>query len=615
MWMQETKRALRGNLESLLFIGAATAYFLWFSWPLAWAGSENLRLVYAFDLDEAMNLALVADAVGQGTLRLDFAVYGLLYFNIALIPLLLANAFVQLSEQNIVVVLRLLATAFAIGTSAITFLLARRYWGSWAGWLAGFLLAVVPITFVRMSAVSHPDVPQLFFLVLSLYCCCRLGEDGRKRWLMGASVFAALAFATKYSGVFLLPLIWGVGVGKSLSNSENRPTGPSVTQFTRALRYVTAGMGLIVILIGIFSTPGVAARFVTVDGTINDPLILEALSLARIAVVVMGSMMIALAVLRPPWSLLVARPRLATAIRTVALSSTTFVVAFSVSSPFAYLNLNFLRNIYYQSSVQAQGNYFREEESGLVWLQVLASPHLLDVVLLGLAAISLVLTARGLLKTGPTSLLKAESILWLWVISYTSFLVLRVHYRPPHYLLPVVPLVIILTVHGLSRVIRYISSKPPQKLLGPVLSGIVLLGLGWLELPKSLEHVASYRASTMAWAESHSAVKAGEWLAESYPPTTRILYDRWTYVPPSFADAYETRAGGTLEMLDALQPDVIVVNRLQVDTFTDTNQAARFVRGEELFNNIRDFYTGLREESMGYVLARDFGAVQIYTRR
>ena len=45
-----------------------------------------------------------------------------------------------------------------------------------AAWLAALLLSIVPSIFLRYSVTSHPDIPQLFFLVVCMYYCCRFGQ-------------------------------------------------------------------------------------------------------------------------------------------------------------------------------------------------------------------------------------------------------------------------------------------------------------------------------------------------------------------------------------------------------------------------------------------------------
>jgi len=72
----------------------------------------------------------------------------------------------------------------------------------------GLFLCSVPLLFLEFSVLSHPDIPQVFFMVCGVYAGCRLMEERHWRWLNLRSVAAGLAFASKYSGLFLLHVRW-----------------------------------------------------------------------------------------------------------------------------------------------------------------------------------------------------------------------------------------------------------------------------------------------------------------------------------------------------------------------------------------------------------------------
>jgi len=182
------------RLEYLFLITLVTVYFVWFAWLIVWTASENIRIISVFNADEAHHLQMMRDAISQRSPKLEFGNYGHLYFNIALLPLFLMAFFTRVSEQQIIVLLRLIPTLFAIATIGATFVLTRRYFGRFAAWLATFLLSIVPLKFLESSLVSHPDIPQLFFLVLGVYFCCRFIEEGNFKWVIWASAFAGLAF-------------------------------------------------------------------------------------------------------------------------------------------------------------------------------------------------------------------------------------------------------------------------------------------------------------------------------------------------------------------------------------------------------------------------------------
>ena len=99
----------------------------------------------------------------------------------------------------------------------MTYRIGHRVFNPVAASIACVLLAVTP-DFLRWSLESHPDFPQLFWVLCALLACCRLANEFRLRWILLASLFAGLAFGTKYIGIFLLPVI-------ALAASASRPGG------------------------------------------------------------------------------------------------------------------------------------------------------------------------------------------------------------------------------------------------------------------------------------------------------------------------------------------------------------------------------------------------------
>ncbi len=138
--------------------------------------------------------------------------YGQLYTVAVSVPLLLLQQFIPISQaMQITWAVILLVTAGAVVLAATYKICARLYPTPYA-LLVTALLLLTP-EFWRWSNEIHPDMPQLAFMVLGFYFTVRLYEavaDPRSRplsYLILASFCAGLAMATKYNGVFLLPVI------------------------------------------------------------------------------------------------------------------------------------------------------------------------------------------------------------------------------------------------------------------------------------------------------------------------------------------------------------------------------------------------------------------------
>jgi hypothetical protein len=85
-------------------------------------------------------------------------------------------------------------------------------------------------------------------------------------------------------------------------------------------------------------------------------------------------------------------------------------------------------------------------------------------------------------------------------------------------------------------------------------------------------------------------------------------------VPVSFANATGTW-DATLKMLGTFNPDIVMVSKQVSYPYDDIGNAKVLIRGEEYFRERFDYYAGLRDGKAGYMLARDFGGVQVYRKK
>ncbi len=138
--------------------------------------------------------------------------YGQFYLLLIAVPLLIVQTVVTVSERMVIdwaVLVLVLSGAVTLGMLYKT---CRRLYAPAYGLLAVLLLMLTP-DFRRWSLEIHPDLPQLALLTTSFYFTVRLYErsetlaGGYLRDLSLASIFAGAAMATKFNGLFLLPVI------------------------------------------------------------------------------------------------------------------------------------------------------------------------------------------------------------------------------------------------------------------------------------------------------------------------------------------------------------------------------------------------------------------------
>ena len=90
-----------------------------------------------------------------------------------------------------------------VATVALVYDLTRRLWGRTAGFVAGLVLAVTPIT-VAISRHNNPDALLALCCVGALWCLVRAFQDGRTRWIVLAGVCVGLGFETKMGAALLV---------------------------------------------------------------------------------------------------------------------------------------------------------------------------------------------------------------------------------------------------------------------------------------------------------------------------------------------------------------------------------------------------------------------------
>src|SRR5512144_1519904 len=83
-----------------------------------------------------------------------------------------------------------------IASVALVYDLTRRMFGRTAGFVAGLVLALTPIT-VAISRHNNPDALLVLCCVAALWALVRAFEDGRTRWLVLSGLMVGLGFETK----------------------------------------------------------------------------------------------------------------------------------------------------------------------------------------------------------------------------------------------------------------------------------------------------------------------------------------------------------------------------------------------------------------------------------
>ncbi|MBT4139680.1 MAG: hypothetical protein HOE48_17305, partial [Candidatus Latescibacteria bacterium] len=111
------------------------------------------------------------------------------------------------SEHVVLLVLRLFCALSGIGCLWFMYRIGLEVFGRKVALVAVFLFLVLP-TFLRWTVESHPDLPQLFWILFSVLFALRYTNKFGYRNVCLAAIGAGLAFGTKFGGVFLLPTLY-----------------------------------------------------------------------------------------------------------------------------------------------------------------------------------------------------------------------------------------------------------------------------------------------------------------------------------------------------------------------------------------------------------------------
>lgn len=580
---------LGGVLGASLVVAA---YFTWVAWDTLLVAADNARLVSVFQADEYTHLVLLRDALSDGTFYLRFPYYGHSYFNAVLLPLSALAQIMPVGETAIIVALRLGSLIPAALTVLLTFVLAERYWSRGVAWLASIGMMLVNSPLTHWAVTSHPDSLQTLAIVAALYCTCRFVEGREHAWQDRAAALAGLAFATKYGGVLLLPLVVAAGffVEGDLERARTR-----AIQALRLMSGIAGSVGLIMTLY----EPWTAHRF---DQHMSLRLILRGGCVALVAV----------GALAPFWRGVMRLWRLPGWALAGARSVALFVTAFVLASPFSLVDLGFIRGMLAQSRQAKRGYFFDATGNPADWLGILARPGVVGLLGMGLAGTGLALLVRDARFNRGAPILPRVTLA-AWSLGTMAFLMLRVNDRVDRYLLLVIPALFIFAADAAARLWAWAKAGTGNRLVRWIaLAGIALaiLNEGRLGLARQAEFVGG-RASLV---QTSDAVRAGRWMLSNVPRDSRVLYDFYSYVPPEFAAA-RASWGMTAAEVEEVGAEVVVVNDRIRSRYASAADSARFQWGPTAFLPVHEFYGDLERGALAFAPVFRTGGITIYRRR
>lgn len=113
---------------------------------------------------------------------------------------------------------RLVSILFSLGSTAMIFLIVKKYAGSLVGLISAFCFAFLPFN-VFFSRTILPEPTLVFFSLGMIYFVDKWIWESKRVWLVYGLIFTAIAFLIKpYAIFFFLPLLYSVIVKRNNKN-------------------------------------------------------------------------------------------------------------------------------------------------------------------------------------------------------------------------------------------------------------------------------------------------------------------------------------------------------------------------------------------------------------
>jgi hypothetical protein len=202
--------------------------------------------------------------------------------------------------------------------------------------------------------------------------------------------------------------------------------------------------------------------------------------------------------------------------------------------------------------------------------------------------------------------LRTRIVLVLYTLAASAHLAISIHQREIRFTYHVVPFLIILSTLAALELIVALAQRIAWPRCGAITLATLLLVFGASQIRVDLRAMAT--ATTKPESED---IKFGSFIAQHYPPDTRILADSYTYLPPSMTNATFTNLQ-TEELLNQVTPDLIVLRSAATGTSVWKKKGTSFSDGnfiaDQRYADVRKAEAYLRKlasPSSGWSVVRE----------
>lgn len=312
-------------------------------------------------------------------------------------------------------------------------------------------------------------------------------------------------------------------------------------------------------------------------------------------------------ILKPHWV-----SRFLSWLQLLLINSFFFLAAFVFTSPYSLAKWQFVDGIIRESKHVAFGHIFKGSNNWFEWFEIIFSPSLLGFVCGSLLLFTLITFFQNVWTNKEKELLTPKGLLLLWVVSFMSFALLRVNYRTDRYLFIILPFLFMLSAMSIVDGLAYLKKNYSKKIYYYFSLCVVVL-IGGRELINGFTRQADLITTITSREIDNPVIEAGLWMESYYPRSTRILYDKYSYIPPKFTHIRGSYGINEIDLANS-NPKVVVVNKSIRDRYLYAELASAYSEGESEYLAIHNFYLLLEQQKLGFRLVKVFGNVQIFEK-
>jgi asparagine N-glycosylation enzyme membrane subunit Stt3 len=161
----------------------------------------------------------------------------------------------------------------------------------------------------------------------------------------------------------------------------------------------------------------------------------------------------------------------------------------------------------------------------------------------------------------------------LFVLATSAHLAISIHQREARFTYHVVPFVAVLSTLALWQLIQALAKSIAQRWTVATLAALLLV-FAFVQISSDLRGMGA--ATT--WSES-PVIKFGDYVAQHYPPETKILADSYAYVPPQMTNVTFSNHQNN-ELLGRVAPELVILTSSVTGNYVWKKPGTTFAEGD-----------------------------------